>query len=91
MYKRQTFSNFIRNLENELDFPMLSWSTGHRRTEEYAPDVDGPVDSIYMRMRQNNLCNHNDYQNIGVNGASSGDLTKFSNILSRDNLISPLP
>ena len=86
-----TFSNFIRNIENELDFPMLSWSTGHRRTEEFAPDVDGPVDSIYMRMRQNNLCNHNDYQNIGVNGASSGDLKKFSNILSRDNLITPLP
>ena len=68
------FANILTNLENELDFPMLSWSTGHRRTEEFAPDVDGPVDSIYMRMRKNNLCNNNDYQNIGVNGASSGDL-----------------
>lgn len=37
------------------------------------------------------MCNNNDYQNIGVNGASSGDLNKFSNILSRDNLISTLP
>ena len=87
-----TFQNIIRNLENELDFPMLSWSTGHRRTDEFYPDVEGPVDSIYMRMRQNNLCNHNDYQNIGVNGASSSTLNDvLSNILSRDTLLSPLP
>jgi hypothetical protein len=26
------------------------------------------VGSIYARMRQRNLCNHRDYQNIGVNG-----------------------
>ena len=87
-----TFKNFISNLENELDFPMLSWSTGHRTTDEFQPDVDGPVDSIYLRMRKNNLCNQNDYQNIGVNGASSGTLkNQLSNILSRDSLLSPLP
>lgn len=45
-------------------------------------------------MRQNNLCNHNDYQNIGVNGASSGSMQGndgLMNILSRDNTLSPLP
>jgi len=72
-----TFQNILRNLENELDFPMLSWSTGHRTTDEFYPDISGPVDSIYMRMRERNLCNHNDYQNLGVNGAASSQLGPF--------------
>ena len=37
------------------------------------------------------MCNHNDYQNIGVNGASSGNLVNFGNILGRNNKLSPLP
>jgi acyloxyacyl hydrolase len=55
------FANLIRNLENELDFPHLSWSTGHAQPNNYAPDIDGPLDSIYMKLRENNLCNNNDY------------------------------
>lgn len=89
-----TYQNILRNVENELDFPMLSWSTGHMSTADFYPDVDGPVDSIYMRLRENNLCNHNDYQNIGVNGASSGSMRGndgFFNILSRNSDLSPLP
>jgi len=87
-----TFSGLIRNLENEFDFPMLSWSTGHLLASDYAPDVEGPVDSIYKRMRENNLCNNNDYQNVGVNGAASGSLhNDLQRVLSRDNLLSPLP
>src|SRR5690606_10807817 len=34
-------------------------------------DNKGVVDSIYLRLRQRNLCNHRDYQNICVNGACS--------------------
>jgi acyloxyacyl hydrolase len=62
--KNLSFANFaglLRNAENELDFPMLSWSTGHQLASQYAPDIEGPVDSIYMRLRENNLCNNNDY------------------------------
>jgi acyloxyacyl hydrolase len=55
------FSGLLRNIANELDFPMTSWSTGHVDTSVFAPDIDGPTDSIYLRMRKNNLCNHNDY------------------------------
>lgn len=69
-----TFSRLVPNLENELDFPMLSWSTGHSDISQYYPDIDGPVDSIYKRLRENNLCNNNDYQNIGVNGADSSSM-----------------
>jgi acyloxyacyl hydrolase len=87
-----TFSRLVPNLENELDFPALSWSTGHESVDGYSPDIYGPVDSIYKRLRENNLCNNNDYQNIGVNGASSGTiLHELQNILSRDNRISTLP
>lgn len=87
-----TFAHLLTNAENELDFPMLSWSTGHSPVSDYAPDVEGPIDSVYMRLRENNLCNTNDYQNIGVNGADSSSLRdNLSKILSRDKRLSPLP
>jgi acyloxyacyl hydrolase len=69
-----TFSRLIPNLENELDFPMVSWSTGHSDIKQFYPDIEGPLDSIYLRLRENNLCNNNDYQNIGVNGADSSSM-----------------
>lgn len=31
----------------------------------------GPTDSIYMRLKARNRCNHRDYQNIAVNGKKS--------------------
>ena len=34
----------------------------------------GPIDSIYLRMRERNRCNHRDFQNIGVNGARVGSM-----------------
>ena len=59
---------------------------------DYSPDVEGPLDSVYLRLRDNNLCNNNDYQNIGVNGADSSSLkSDLSKILSRDKRLSPLP
>lgn len=30
-----TFSRLVGNIENELDYPMLSWSTGHEDTSSY--------------------------------------------------------
>ncbi|TNV80782.1 hypothetical protein FGO68_gene8762 [Halteria grandinella] len=86
-----TFSRLVPNLENELDFPMLSWSTGHSDISQYYPDIEGPVDSIYKRLRENNLCNNNDYQNIGVNGADSSSMVnQLQYLLSRDKNNSPL-
>ena len=35
-------------------------------------------------MREWNLCNNNDYQNIGVNGGSSGNTYKNIKALKRD-------
>jgi acyloxyacyl hydrolase len=77
-----SLANWTSLAEDELDFPHCSWSTGHA-----PPDAPGtingsracpysplPVDSIYLRMRERNRCNHRDYQNIAVNGARSTNM-----------------
>lgn len=64
-----TYRHFMDLLKNELDWPHLSWATGFMN--DTTGDNKGKVDSIYHRLRQRNLCNHRDYQNICVNGACS--------------------
>lgn len=59
---------------DELDFPQCSWGTGHVDSLEKCPfqhEVPGVtgVTSLYTKLRERNRCNHNDFQNIGVNGA----------------------
>jgi acyloxyacyl hydrolase len=58
----QTYSDLGQGLQNEVDWPHMSWATG------YVPSSadHGPVDSVYLRLRQRNLCNHRDYQNVAV-------------------------
>eukprot|EP00761_Pharyngomonas_kirbyi_P011468 gb/GECH01011493.1/.p1 GENE.gb/GECH01011493.1/~~gb/GECH01011493.1/.p1 ORF type:complete len:611 (+),score=135.96 gb/GECH01011493.1/:1-1833(+) len=69
-------------VENEMDWPHLSWSTGHMNdTTGLTP---GPVDSIYLRLLKRNRCNHRDYQNIGVNGARTSSLRDISKTMARD-------
>jgi hypothetical protein len=67
---------FKEDVGDEFDFPQCSWGTGHVTPEEcpYQDDVPGAnprpgVQSLYTMMRERNRCNHNDFQNIGVNGA----------------------
>ncbi len=81
----EDYSGVIRDAEDELDWPMLSWSTGHLNTSQFAPDISGPVDSMYLRLKKRNLCNNNDYQNMGVNGARSTNLLHFAQLLGRTN------
>ncbi|GFR70103.1 acyloxyacyl hydrolase [Elysia marginata] len=53
--------------------------------------IQGPIDSIYMRMRKRNRCNHRDYQNIAFNGAKSFDAADvLVKSLSRDKTDRPL-
>ena len=79
------FGGVVRDAEDELDWPMLSWSTGHLNTSEFSPDIWGPTDSLYLQLRKKNLCNNNDYQNLGVNGAKSTNLKDFAELLARVN------
>ena len=61
-------------LENEFDWPMLSTTTGYKNSTWDV--IRGPVDSFYLRLREINRCNHRDYQNIGVNGDNSEQMSK---------------
>eukprot|EP00331_Platyophrya_macrostoma_P031901 CAMPEP_0176434518 /NCGR_PEP_ID=MMETSP0127-20121128/16730_1 /TAXON_ID=938130 /ORGANISM="Platyophrya macrostoma, Strain WH" /LENGTH=518 /DNA_ID=CAMNT_0017817281 /DNA_START=239 /DNA_END=1796 /DNA_ORIENTATION=- len=78
------FANLLSVLENEADWPMLSWSTGHLNASEFEPNIAGPMHSLYSRMVEHNRCNHRDYQNLGVNGARVSDLIHFDLELSRN-------
>lgn len=69
----------LRNLTgvllDEFDWPQYSFATGFKNITD--PElIQGDVDSIYLRMRKRNLCNHRDYQNVCRNGATSFDLVK---------------
>ena len=62
----------LADMANELDQPACSWGTGHNALEgcpyqNTVPGVTG-ITSLYTQLRNRNRCNHNDYQNIGVNG-----------------------
>ena len=83
-YNQSTFAHLYRFLEDEADFPMLSWGTGFMDPSSFAHDVSGPMKSIYSNMRNHNRCNHRDYQNLGVNGARVGNLEFFTSLLQRN-------
>lgn len=56
-------TNISYVISNEFDWPDVGFSTGYRNAT-YMPDLlfDSNVDSIYLRLRKRNLCNHRDYQ-----------------------------
>lgn len=58
----------VRDVHNEMDWPQKSWATG------FDPSIEGR--SIYLRMRERNLANHRDYQNLAVNGAKARSLVE---------------
>jgi acyloxyacyl hydrolase len=64
MIQKGTFDDLLPRLADELDLPHESGYTGHTHTS-YASR------SVYKYLRDWNLCNHNDFQNIAVNGADS--------------------
>ncbi len=66
----EAFQDLFFAVENELDWPMLSSGTGYKNST-WPNSVTGPVDSVYLRLRELNHCNHRDYQSIAVNGARS--------------------
>eukprot|EP01113_Clastostelium_recurvatum_P042131 TRINITY_DN67_c0_g1_i2.p1 TRINITY_DN67_c0_g1~~TRINITY_DN67_c0_g1_i2.p1 ORF type:complete len:586 (+),score=98.87 TRINITY_DN67_c0_g1_i2:57-1814(+) len=64
-----TYSDLLYVLLNEFDWPERSATTGFENSTK-----DYQVESLYLNLRQRNLCNHRDYQNLGVNGARVGDI-----------------
>eukprot|EP00761_Pharyngomonas_kirbyi_P003171 gb/GECH01003175.1/.p1 GENE.gb/GECH01003175.1/~~gb/GECH01003175.1/.p1 ORF type:complete len:556 (+),score=145.26 gb/GECH01003175.1/:1-1668(+) len=61
-------SSIASAITDELDWPGMASSSG------WDPKVKGQ--SLYGRLRENNLCNHRDYQNLAKNGAQMIDLAQ---------------
>lgn len=59
----KSFLNLPIALTNELDWPQLSGTTGFLYSTSRIKE-----NSIYLRLRKRNHCNHRDYQNISKNG-----------------------
>lgn len=50
-----------------------------------------PLDSLYLRLRDRNRCNHRDFQNVGVNGARSTSMCRqAANASCGDGIITSL-
>lgn len=81
-------SGVLEAASNELDWPACSWGTGFRNTTDCPTSYGVPMGSLYQRLRAANLCNHRDFQNLGVNGARTGSMaplpTGIVNSLARD-------
>ncbi|XP_062971179.1 acyloxyacyl hydrolase isoform X2 [Cynocephalus volans] len=76
-----SFLNLPTALTDELDWPQLSGATGFLDSTSRIKEK-----SIYLRLWKRNHCNHRDYQSISRNGASSQNLNKFIESLSRNQL-----
>ena len=66
MIDKDTYHDLLPRLANELDMPEDSAYTGHRNTSYHSR-------SVYKYLREWNMCNNNDFQNIAVNGATAGN------------------
>jgi acyloxyacyl hydrolase len=73
---------------DELDQPGCAWGTGFKNASDcpYAPNkVRGT--SLAGRLRERNLCNHRDFQNIGVNGARTTAMAPLVQSAARDSTL----
>ena len=71
----EAYKDLLLVLENEFDWPMMSAVTGFMNSS-WPTSISGKVDSNYLRLRELNLCNHRDYQNIAWNGARAGAMAE---------------
>lgn len=78
MIEKGTYHDFLYRVADELDLPQESAYTGHTQTDYLSH-------SVYKFVREWNLCNNNDFQNIGVNGGKSGNTWDNIKALKRDN------
>ncbi|KFV04103.1 PREDICTED: acyloxyacyl hydrolase, partial [Pterocles gutturalis] len=78
----KSFANLPVAFTNELDWPQFSEITGFLNST-----IGGWTDSLYLRLRRRNRCNHRDLQNISQNGGSSGNLLYLIKSLARNQLL----
>ncbi|NXS45366.1 AOAH hydrolase, partial [Balaeniceps rex] len=75
----KSFANLLMVLADEIDWPQFSEITGFLNST-----IGGWTDSLYLRLRKRNRCNHRDLQNISQNGMLTAYLS-FS--LARNQLL----
>merc|ERR1712226_1474409 len=84
-WDENTFADLLTLVKNEADWPMLSWGTGYDNVSpKWSRDFTNlptwpDTNSLYQRLREHNRCVHNDFQNIGLNGARSGSMQSSNN------------
>lgn len=83
LLSQDTVHNYTQPLLDELDWPHLGFATGFMNTTEPLL-IKGITDSLYLRLRARNRCNHRDYQNLSRNGASSYDGITYVKSLARN-------
>lgn len=77
MMGKGAFKDLLPRVANELDLPQESTYTAHTKTSYESH-------SIYKKLRKWNICNNNDFQNLGVNGGDSGNSWGNIKALHRD-------
>ncbi|RNF11856.1 GPI inositol deacylase precursor [Trypanosoma rangeli] len=85
------FAHFTRIINNRFDWPMLSAITGFAHASDYKPNRKGPMKSLYNELVKRNKCNHRDYQNLGVNGATTARLSEMMDVVARNRTESVKP
>jgi hypothetical protein len=85
-------NGFLPMALDEIDQPHCSWGTGHAALEQcphqnLIPNLNNEITSIYTQLRARNRCNHNDYQNIGVNGARVTSSDKLVKAMARQQTV----
>lgn len=81
-WENDTFVGALARLENEVDLPWASFTTGHRPNGTQG--LLGPVQSLYFENRRRNLCSHRDYLNQGNNGERSSTVRGMAPSLGRN-------
>jgi acyloxyacyl hydrolase len=77
LMQKGVYHDFLKRAADELDLPHESAYTAHSQTDYLSH-------SVYKYVREWNLCNNNDYQNTGVNGARSTNCETNFKALVRD-------
>ncbi|NXC12505.1 AOAH hydrolase, partial [Corythaeola cristata] len=78
----KSFANLPTAFTDELDWPQFSEITGFLNST-----IGGWTDSLYLRLRRRNRCNHRDLQNISQNGMFHLDNGMFNQGLARNQLL----
>ncbi|EEZ98824.2 Acyloxyacyl hydrolase-like Protein [Tribolium castaneum] len=68
---------------DEIDWPQFGFATGFKNITRNIL-IQGLTDSLYLRLRNRNRCNHRDYQNLSQNGASSYEGLNHVNSIARN-------